>query len=567
MYKILSFVLILSVFTFSESYGMVDERKAKTLARLQKKLEKSKDDGSIGLQKQGETLFETITKMQSNDFVTNHEPTPLIDSSIIYINATFNIRKNIKKIKPTFEQFHAISIALEDLDKNLTNIVLIRENFENSLQAGMKYQERVHGLLQQECKFHNKIISSFPANQAFASDVLPFTHKLRKELIFPLYVVSDGALKMLPDCHKHLKGTNIKNPILLIDTYVKLFDLCALCHRNSVSMLSQFDNNKALRIKYRRLASSLLDGEIELLLKYSNSLLPYVKIIQNFLQVDGFDEVFRYKKSIEDILDKQREENQRGPTLLSKYRVFLQERAQQKSQSFPGLKILNRPLGANIEASSEKLIALPDEYTEAIQSPVNSNEKSNYRKPSAQEEKTKRKREAKELKKANPVPSPSKELEPKSSSEKEPNQLEQKDFFIEIGGGPFKIYNKVMDQSFKGTIEKIVLLIEALGGSVDDGRSGSRIKIELPCINRNKRAYLDILPPEEEDESEKNNSHVLTTNDTNSTASSSTTVESVMHTPHKGKSKKLRFYHTMDVRELLMDAGYTPNVVHKGSQK
>jgi hypothetical protein len=284
-----------------------------------------------------------------------------------------------------------------------------------------------------------------------------------------------------------------------------------------------------------------------------------------------FDEVFSCKKTIEDYLDKQRQENQRGPRLLEKYKLFLQERAK---KTHPSTLVkstnINTPKPTGVASSSEKQMfpeESPEEFTGDIQSPVNTNEKSKYREPSEQEKAAERKRLAKEQKKVNAVPSLAKEKEPESSSEKEPKHLKKNDFSIEIGGGPFKIFNKVMDQSFKGTIEKIVLLIEALGGSVDDGRSGSRIKIELPYINSNKKAYLDILPPEEEEESETPKTITNTNTNTNSNSTATTTTaESVMHAPHKGKSKKLRFYHTKDVRELLMDAGYTPNVVLKGSQ-
>jgi hypothetical protein len=299
-------------------------------------------------------------------------------------------------------------------------------------------------------------------------------------------------------------------------------------------------------------------------------LFPYVKVVQDVLKIEIFDKVFTYKKILEGILDKQRQENQRGPSLLTKYKLFLQERAK---KTHPSTLVkstnINTPKPTNVASSSEKQMSSeesPEEFTGDIQSPVNTNEKSNYRGPSEQEKTAERKRQAKEQKKVKAATSPSKEPEPKSSSQKESKQSEKIDFFIEIGGGPFKIFNKVMDQSFKGTIEKIILLIEALGGSVDDGRSGSRIKIELPYINSNKKAYLDILPPEEEEESETPQTVNTTTTTTTTTSTTSTTAESVMHTPHKGKSKKLRFYHTKDVRALLIDAGYTLDVVRKGSQ-
>lgn len=563
MLKFLSFLLTTSIFFVTEPSAMPNDRTEKARARLRKK-QVEKDPRVIEEKKIIEKKKKQLDAVDTTQQLIAQCDTAFTAPSKLNEKFIAIFTDSLKHVEVTEQKFSEIHKAFSLRKLDITQTLTIREGLINSLTSGQKYKENIHNRLCEERNFYLSRNKSFDNSQAFACDVLPFNHKSRKDFVAHFYTASLADRKVLPIYIDLWNEMDTQSTIFLTSFYVSLFSFSNTIIDVVAAMQPQLDHEKDLRIKYRRLVSSLCYGDLESVLKCSNLMRPYIEIIQNVLKIKGLDDIFTFEKILEDILDKQRIENQRGPVLLTRYKLFLQERAKKNRQVSP-IELAALPIEIKIESLSQNQLTLPEECIKENHSPVHTNEKSKYRGLSEQEMIAERKRQGKEQKKVNAGMSSLKEPELKSLSAKEGKPSVKIDSLIQIGGGPFKIFNKIMDQSFRGTIEKIVLLIEALGGSVDDGRSGSRIKIELPYINSNTKAYLDLLPPEEEDENKVPHSQPITRTNTTTPIS---TAESVMHAPHKGKSNKLRFYHTKDVRELLMDAGYTPDTVLKaGSQK
>lgn len=454
----------------------------------------------------------------------------------------------VSNITLTEQQVTKIQETLAEKGLNLREMLQMRGNFVNSLKSGLKYIKNASELMEKEREFYEGNSLSFPSNLAYAGDILPFSHPLRKELIVRIRPVPSQKIYFISTCIEDFNKEDPQNPISLMRLYTKLFGFSAV----NLSMCQAAEPREtSAHVKYKRLTSSLFDGETELFLKYSELLHPYAVLIQNILKIDGFDEIFTYQKRIEDALVQRRVETGRRPAFSRNKISALQERYRLAEEKTDGSKLPN---------SMKKIVSQEKYFTSAYgesSSETPQNLKSEYRQPSEQEIRDVRKREAKEKKKAEAaLSSKSKNMEPVESVEEKKKAQSTPRFTIKIGGGPFKIYGKIMDETFKGVMEKVVILIESLGGSVDEGRSGSRLKIELPHVNNNKITYLDMLPPEYEDESE-------TEAPDSQTQTTVTITESVIHTPHKGKSRKLRPYHTKDIRELLIEAGYTEDAVQR----
>ncbi|MDI9634821.1 hypothetical protein QM565_03330 [Geitlerinema splendidum] len=58
----------------------------------------------------------------------------------------------------------------------------------------------------------------------------------------------------------------------------------------------------------------------------------------------------------------------------------------------------------------------------------------------------------------------------------------------------------MLSKTYKGPIEKVVILFESLGGKVNEGRSGSRVKFELPHFLTQNTVMLDVFSPQDGDE-------------------------------------------------------------------
>jgi hypothetical protein len=326
----------------------------------------------------------------------------------------------------------------------------------------------------------------------------------------------------------------------------------------------------SLYLRSKRLLSSLYDGEVELALKISNLLYPYANVIQKCLiqEVAGYSEVFTNRDVIESaLLNRRKETQRRRPAYSRDIILLLQERfkEQEEQEALESSKVSSSKKSAVLKHTSANLGTLQDPHEEVSQNlitttPPNQNLKKEYRQPSEQQLIEERKMAAKTAKKKN-----LENLPENNVTEYDPFKVEQQPLSgennttaiqshltIKIGGGPFKIFNKIVNKTFKGSMEKVILLIEALDGSADEGKSGSRIKFELPHLNHNSMAYLDISPPDnDEDNMQSWDSQIRVNN------------PKTIHAPHKNKEKKLRFYHVEDVRNFLLNAGYNENTVYK----
>lgn len=64
---------------------------------------------------------------------------------------------------------------------------------------------------------------------------------------------------------------------------------------------------------------------------------------------------------------------------------------------------------------------------------------------------------------------------------------------VTIGGGHWKVFTKIHNNSFSGEMEKVSNMLRALGGVVDETRSGSRIGIALRHITTREVIGTDLL--------------------------------------------------------------------------
>jgi len=70
---------------------------------------------------------------------------------------------------------------------------------------------------------------------------------------------------------------------------------------------------------------------------------------------------------------------------------------------------------------------------------------------------------------------------------------------VELGGKPWKVFNDILDESYSGEMEEVTNMLRALGGFVDETRSGSRIGIALRHITSNEVVGTNILSLERGD--------------------------------------------------------------------
>lgn len=566
-----AFFAAVILFSISNSYAMnPDERRDKMRARLQEKHQKKNpkkqnnmtDSDSLADVKKDyielklkkiEKTWEIYSKV--GDELSEKEK----NTSTSILTTTYdNLIQFISIQDVSRLQLTNIQDALAAQNLSLNDTLQLKERLISSLESSLKYTENAFKLINEEAAFYKAPKNDLYSKEIFASDLLPYSNKFRKNIIIRIKPSAEQRPYIISTWIEELKKYDLSDPLQIMKLHVSSFAFADIFL--NVSTYLQPEVMAPGYIEHKRLASSLFDGDLELCLSFSELLSPYTKVIQDVLKISGVDEFLTLEKEkIEEPLDRQRVETKRQPAFSRDAVHALEEKYKQKVQHVKA-QPQSQPLSLQKNPSQEKPAAASyDHPYDASTGTSSSNLKNEYRQQSIQEKRTERKRKGKEQKKnTSKISWKNKDFEELPSPKPPKQQNEVPSLIVKIGGGPFKIYHKVMDNTFKGSMEKIVLLIEALRGKVDEGRSGSRLKFELPHIGNNRVTYLDMLPPEYDGADE-----IETVLSQPQTTTTPTTAETVVHTPHKGKSKKLRPYHIKDIRELLISAGYTIDAVQK----
>ncbi|MBA3812913.1 MAG: hypothetical protein H0X26_00240 [Alphaproteobacteria bacterium] len=507
-----------------------------------------------------------------------------------FLNILVNNRPNHKNTvyeKYTGEIKHLIGLAntigkiqiekigqLDDRDRvALTQLPIIKNNLLESLKSGLEFIEKFYAHPVNKKRFADDRYEGFSTEQIAAVNILPFIrHDSARydEMLSRVFsldmpepqITAEHASRLIEDHGTQKPGALLKvllssieeadfnDPICLMKQYASLLEY---------GLSELYKSNKAkdgLTLKRRRLLFSFSNGEVEICLKFSRQLFPYVQNMQKVLQIAEYDKIFSYQNLIEQELDARKLEVQSPPPFSRKTIEALQVRYQEReipekeTPIEPPVIIKKKLLPAKEEGS---VITSPTEDYSSPSTPQNL--KKGYKGPADTDLRYQRKQDAKDMKKKNvqPLTQPIKLFTEKTEQPKAHTSI------VKIGGGPFKIYKRIVDGTFKGSMEKVVLLIEALGGKVDEGRSGSRIKFELPYItHQNTMAYHDMLPLEYEGENDEVELEVL-----NAPAVKGPVLHDGMHVPHKKKSSKLRPEHIDDVKAILIKAGYIEGAVQK----
>ena len=502
-----------------------------------------------------------VINPQSNNEITMDEKFKDEIASLIAL------QKKIDNIKIDDFQSEAIEKFCNTEKLELSQLPIIKNNLLESLRSGLKYIENFYEHPVNNKKFDDDRFEGFSPVEVAICNVLPFMqHDSERydEMLARSFSsdrqepqISDEDVSRIVKTHGTQKPGTLLTLLLSSIEEVDFSDPICLMKRYTLLLeygLSElYKSNKTkdrLTLKRKRLFFSFSNGEVETCLKFSHLLFPYVQGMQTVLQIPGYDEIFTYQSLIEQELDARKLEVQSPPPFSRKVIEALQ--ARQKQEEAECTKQVELPV-----IVKKKPLLLTETTTPEEQyslSPTPQNLKKEYMGPADQDIRDKRKQEAKEMKKKNvqPLERSVKFLEEKVE------QPKAQTFLIKIGGGPFKIYNKIMNGTFKGSMEKVVVLMEALGGIVDEGRSGSRIKFELPHIMTNTTAYLDMLPPEYEGENDE-----LAVEIQNTPMPNVPVIHDGMHVPHKNKSNKLRPEHIEDVKKLLIRAGYVEGAIQK----
>lgn len=343
---------------------------------------------------------------------------------------------------------------------------------------------------------------------------------------------------------------------------------------NILSLLNTLPGNPLINEKVKLLLSSIYDEGILEALETAQKLLPYVHVIQCTLNIPELQQVTDHAgvihQNVLKRLPKLKQGNVISPEALNQARTKKGTRKKDTRQSLE--PTVSKP-------TLEETSRIPS--SSAIPSPLPTPTllEKGYPIPSIEEE----------------LPQPSYLLEIPSSSpdlvdselempetfslthitlsssndlptKVEPNLEEEsrKEAKFSLGGGPFKTFSKLLSKTYKGSIEKVVILFESLGGKVNEGRSGSRVKFELPHFDTQSSIMLDVFSPQngEETTSKPVASPRKKPKARRQAKSSSSTdlqkrQEMVIHSPHKHGSKKLAPYHVNDIRDMLLRAGFT----------
>lgn len=473
----------------------------------------------------------------------------------------------------------------------------IQETFLTSFNSGLEYVRTTSNRLNSERDYICGRNPDFNIREAFGTDLFQFTSVYRRDFILKVQPFAKGGITPMESFREKFSAENPEDLACIVRMYYGLVNLAQSNWEgssNTLNLLNILPGNPLINEKARLLLSSIYDEGILEALETAQKLLPYVQIIQSTLNIPELQQVTDHAGAIHQNVLKRLPKLKQGNVISPE--VLKQARTKKATR-----KDISQSLGATVSKSTiEETSRIPS--SSAIPSPLPASTllERGYPIPSIEEE----------LPLASssletPSPSPDlvdSELEmPETFSlthitlssaddlptKVQPNLEEEskKESKFSLGGGPFKTFSKLLSKTYKGSIEKVVILFESLGGKVNEGRSGSRVKFELPHFDTRSTVMLDIMSPQDNEDvstslstsspRKKSQSHGSKTArskaarskvarskaSSSSTASTSTGLpkrqEVVLHSPHKHGSKKLAPYHVNDVREMLLRAGFT----------
>jgi hypothetical protein len=458
-----------------------------------------------------------------------------------------------RKIKPAEREQITEVLSAEGI--KLEEVPVIKAKFIAALDSGIKFVKNASSRLNEERDYHLGRNPSFTKDKAFGFDFIPFKDKRRKSFVLCAQPLVKAGIPTLETLREKFIAEDPNDFKCVMRMYIGLLSFAQIQlagSNDAIGIVKIMTQQQGITRKAERLLFSVYDGEINQALNTAELLFPYFNAIQSVLKIPNF-EVFSnrvYEQQINETLV-QRSEKLNPRLLPSNIAAVIRESvlSQQKEIVNKGGKQTTKP---DRSVQQEGVESSVDFY----ESSTAHNLKKNYREPSEQELRDERKRQAKRAKKAASL----QDMEPQEKNivfieetiEKKEEQEEA--LLIKIGGGPFRTFKKIIDKTYRGSMEKVMLLFQALGGKVDEGRSGSRIKFELAHIANGKYMSLDTLPLENDEEEETINLNI---------EGKECKQEAVLHNPHKGGSNKLRPYHVTDIRDLLIEAGYNNQSVGK----
>lgn len=469
---------------------------------------------------------------------------------------------------------------------NSAEVKTIQETFLKSFDSGLEYIRTTSSRLDSERDYICGRNPDFNIGEAFGTDLLQFTSIFRKDFILKVQPFAKGGIYPMEGFRENFSAENPEDLACIVRMYYGLVNLATVNwegSNNTLSLLNSVFPDPLINKKARILLSSIYDEGILEALETAQKLLPYVQIIEGALRIPELPQLTDHAevihKSVLKRLPNLKQGNVISPEALKQAHAKKGIR-KNKGQS---LKVTTSKAAieetSRIPSSSAIPSPLPTPTLLEIGHPTSfieesSPEASSLLIPSPSPDLVGTEPEIPEISSLTNLPSLSftDDLPVKVKPILEREDREEPKF--SLGGGPFKTFSKLLSKTYKGSIEKVVILFESLGGKVNEGRSGSRVKFELPHFDTQSTVMLNVLSPQDEDEPiskpiasprKKSQSHrsktVRSKASSSSTASSSTDLrkrqEVVLHSPHKHGSKKLAPYHVNDIRDMLLRAGFT----------
>lgn len=474
----------------------------------------------------------------------------------------------------------------------------IQETFLTSFNSGLEYVKTTSDRLNSERDYFCGRNPGFSIREAFGTDLFQYTSIYRKDFILKVQPFAKGGIPSMESFREKFSAETPEDLACIVRMYYGLVNLAQANWEgssNALNLLNALPGNPLINEKARLLLSSIYDEGILEALETAQKLLPYVRVIQNTLNIPELPQVTDHAgvihQNVLKRLPKLKQENVISPEALNQARTkkgtrkdagqsleptvskpTIEETSRIPSSSaipsplptpsFLGIEYPTLGMGENLSQAASSLPILsssPDladtepEIPSSMNFPLSSAASSSFdtfEYPLEQKE------------------------ERKDSFTKAKLSLGgegREEAKFSLGGGPFKTFSKLLSKTYKGSIEKVVILFESLGGKVNEGRSGSRVKFELPHFDTQSTVMLDVFSPQsgKEPTSKPAASPRKKTNARRQAKASSSTdlrkrQEMVIHSPHKHGSKKLAPYHVNDIRDMLLRAGFTEERVTRG---
>lgn len=469
---------------------------------------------------------------------------------------------------------------------NPTEIKTIQERFLTSFSSGLEYIRTTSSRLDSERDYICGRNPDFNIAEAFGTDLVKLTSILRKDFIAKVQPFAKAGIKPMEEFRENFSAEKPEDLACIVRMYYGLVSLATSNWEGSNSTLSILNTlfpDSLINKKARILLSSIYDEGIFEALESAQKLLPYVQIIGDVLNIPELPQLTDHAGVIHQRVIKRLPNLKRGrvisPDILEKIRAK-QKAPQDTDQSLRATapestikEVSQIPSCSIVPSASPTLAPLEEVGYSTFVIGEDLSQPSSLEIYSSSLDLVAPEPDISEISSLTHIPLPS----PDDSPAKIKPILERKnreEAKFSLGGGAFKTFSNLLSKTYKGSIEKVVILFEALGGKVNEGRSGSRVKFELPHFNTRSTVMLDVLSPQDEDvltspstssprkKSQSRGSKVVRSKaSSSSTASSSTDLpnrqEVVLHSPHKHGSKKLAPYHINDIRDMLLRAGFT----------